>query len=85
MLIVCDLKLAFVGSNFILNLIIISSIVSLYLCGLICKGWVWEIGEESSFIDESLQFVTSSWEAREKSNPWKGHVWSTWLEAEESR
>ena len=48
------------------NLIVISSIISLYLCGFICKGWVWEIGEKSRFEDESVQFTTNSWEACEQ-------------------
>ena len=34
----CDFQLVFVGFNFVLNLIVISSIISLYLCGFICKG-----------------------------------------------
>ena len=67
------------------NLIVFSSIISLYLCGFICKGWVWEICEKSSFKDESVQFMTNSREAQEKSNLRKGHVWSTWLEVEESQ
>ena len=62
------------------NLIVISSIISLYLCGFICKRWVWEIGEESSVKEELVQFATSSREEY----PAKGHVWSTWLETEES-
>ena len=62
------------------NLIVISSIISLYLYGFICKGWVWEISEESSVKEESVQFVTSS----QESNLWKGHLWNTWLEVEES-
>ena len=62
------------------NFIVISSIISLYLCGFICKGWVREIGEESSVKRRSMQFMTSSRE----SNPWKGHVWTTWLEAKKS-
>ena len=67
-----------------LNLIAISLIISQYLCWFICKGSMWEIGEESSFKDELVQLATSSQEAREKSNLQKGHVWSIWLEVEES-
>ena len=62
----CDFQLAFVGFNSVQNLIVISTTISLYLFGFNCKGWAWEISEESSFKEESVQFVTSSWEAHEK-------------------
>ena len=34
----CDFQRVFVGFNSVLNLIVISSIISLYLGGFICKG-----------------------------------------------
>ena len=39
--------------------IVFSSIISLYLCGFICKRWVWEIGEKSGFKSWSSGFCDS--------------------------
>ena len=57
------------------NLIVFSSIITLYVCEFICKGWVWEIGEESSFKDVSVQFATSSREVTRKKATCEAHDW----------
>ena len=54
---------------------------SLYVYGFICKGWVWDIGEESRFkswISRFHDWLTSnSWEAIREKATCGAHDWKT--------
>ena len=64
------------------NLVVIQSIVSLYLCGFNCKGWVWEIGEWLSMQWRSMQLcenlTRSLWVKEPTKRPRVKHITRSW-------